>query len=406
MPPILRYTLPWSNTKEFTGIRMAAQWTGHTAAEPTTRLRDMYGHATQQHAHCAPCRPPRASHSRRRYDVHSSVPRTEVDLPTTGRSKEKEAGLGGGGARHHARSCAGVLMEAGPTRADNGSLPAGEKPCTSRLLTGLLSLPLVVCAQDRPILYPSKSNAHIPPPSAGTCAGNATLSPTCPFSRHPLPPHLLLGTGSNFLKFAPWRAAFDAQEQVIVVSALSLTRIAKAPALWRAECASYLSALSMASILGDTRGAQPPRFGAPQSVEKDYRADVFAPILARIVELTAVRPYAGKVGDLRGPMEVCRIMLECQVLRRGTRYARKEFDVMTGSFSSGLGPIFVDQLVSATPNSNHEMGLYSDAAAAQGGTFPDLILAEEEEFEKAREATKEASKASVKAGSKELVKQR
>ncbi|TFY60907.1 hypothetical protein EVG20_g7252 [Dentipellis fragilis] len=167
-----------------------------------------------------------------------------------------------------------------------------------------------------------------------------------------------------------------------------------------------------------------------------------------------VRTLAFALSDGGVPNNVGRGYVLRRILRRGARYARKKLGVTIGSFFSDLVPVVVDQLGGPFPELTGKYAeikeildeeeesfsrtldrgeklfeQYAAAALAQNAKelsgkdvwrlydtygFPvDLtrLMAEElglsvneEEFEKAREASKEASKASVKAAAKELVK--
>lgn len=109
-----------------------------------------------------------------------------------------------------------------------------------------------------------------------------------------------------------------------------------------------------------------------QDKSSNYDTDVFAPLFARIQEMTGARPYGGKLGDedqdgidtayrviadhVRTltfalsdggvPDNVGRGYVLRRILRRGARYARKKFGVQIGSFFSTLMPTLVDQMVS------------------------------------------------------------
>ena len=109
-----------------------------------------------------------------------------------------------------------------------------------------------------------------------------------------------------------------------------------------------------------------------QDKSSNYDTDVFAPLFARIQEMTGARPYGGKLGeeDQDGidtayrviadhvrtltfalsdggvPDNVGRGYVLRRILRRGARYARKKFGVQIGSFFSTLMPTLVDQMVS------------------------------------------------------------
>ncbi|KAH8083821.1 tRNA synthetases class II (A)-domain-containing protein [Cristinia sonorae] len=112
-----------------------------------------------------------------------------------------------------------------------------------------------------------------------------------------------------------------------------------------------------------------------QNKTSNYDTDVFAPIFAKIQELTGVRPYEGKFGeeDSDGidtayrvvadhvrtltfalsdggvPNNVGRGYVLRRILRRGARYARKKLGVSIGSFFSSLMPVLIEQMSDAFP---------------------------------------------------------
>lgn len=107
-----------------------------------------------------------------------------------------------------------------------------------------------------------------------------------------------------------------------------------------------------------------------QDKRSNYDTDVFAPLFARIQELTHARPYAGKLGkeDVDGIDTAYRVVADHvrtltfamsdggmpdrdgrgyvlrRILRRGTRYVRKYFQVPIGHFFSDLMPTLVEQM--------------------------------------------------------------
>ncbi|KAH9972402.1 tRNA synthetases class II (A)-domain-containing protein [Lactifluus volemus] len=219
---------------------------------------------------------------------------------------------------------------------------------------------------------------------------------------------------------------------------------------------------------------------AIQGVRSNYDTDVFAPLFARIQEVTGVRTYTGKFGDqdvdgidtayrvvadhLRTltfalsdggvPNNVGRGYVLRRILRRGARYARKKLGVSIGSFFSSLVPTLVEQLGHVYPELTRKTAEIKEildeeeesfsrtldrgeklfdqyaTAAREAGLkelngkdvwrlydtygFPvdlTLLMAEElglgvnhKEFEEAQAASREASKASLKVGAKDVVK--
>ncbi|UZJ52494.1 hypothetical protein CBS101457_001814 [Exobasidium rhododendri] len=107
-----------------------------------------------------------------------------------------------------------------------------------------------------------------------------------------------------------------------------------------------------------------------QDKRSNYDTDVFKPLFDRIQELTNARPYSGKLGkdDVDGIDTAYRVIADHvrtltfamsdggipdrdgrgyvlrRILRRGTRYVRKYFQVPIGHFFSDLMPTLVEQM--------------------------------------------------------------
>lgn len=107
-----------------------------------------------------------------------------------------------------------------------------------------------------------------------------------------------------------------------------------------------------------------------QDRRSNYDTDVFSPLFAKIQELTGARPYAGQLGadDKDGIDTAYRVIADHvrtltiaisdggvpdkdgrgyvlrRILRRGTRYARKYFNVPIGHFFSQLVPTVSEQM--------------------------------------------------------------
>lgn len=217
-----------------------------------------------------------------------------------------------------------------------------------------------------------------------------------------------------------------------------------------------------------------------QNKSSNYDTDVFTPLFDKIQQLTNARPYAGKLGveDIDGIDTAYRVVADhlrtltfaisdgCipdkdgrgyvlrRILRRGTRFVRKYFQVPIGHFFSQLVPTLVEQMGGFFPEITRKVDevkaildeeeqsfartldrgeklfeQYASAARAEGRTklsgldvwrlydtfgFPvDLtqIMAEEQglsfdqaEFDKAQMESKEASKGGAKQQQSDAVK--
>ncbi|KAI9681003.1 MAG: Alanine--tRNA ligase [Trizodia sp. TS-e1964] len=156
-----------------------------------------------------------------------------------------------------------------------------------------------------------------------------------------------------------------------------------------------------------------------QNKMSNYDTDIFAPLFARIQELTGARPYQGKFGaeDADGIDTAYRVVADHvrlltfaisdggvpnnegrgyvvrRVLRRGARYARKYFHVEIGTFFSQLVPTLVRQMGSMFPEIVKKERDVKEILDEEEASFSKTLDRGEKMFENyARKAEKENSK--------------
>jgi alanyl-tRNA synthetase len=145
-----------------------------------------------------------------------------------------------------------------------------------------------------------------------------------------------------------------------------------------------------------------------QDKPSNYDTDVFAPLFARIQEVTGVRTYAGKFGDedVDGidtayrvvadhvrlltfaitdggvPNNVGRGYVVRRVLRRGARYARKYFNTEIGDFFSKIVPTLVEQMGDVFPEIRRKQSDIKEILDEEEVSFAKTLDRGESMFEK------------------------
>lgn len=144
-----------------------------------------------------------------------------------------------------------------------------------------------------------------------------------------------------------------------------------------------------------------------QNKSSNYDTDVFTPLFQKIKEITGARPYEGKFGDADkdGVDTAYRVIADHvrtltfaisdgaypnnegrgyvirRVLRRGTRYARKYFNVEIGEFFSKIVPTLVDQLGDMFPEIKQRKLDVQDALNEEELSFAKTLDRGERQFE-------------------------
>ncbi|KAH7097232.1 tRNA synthetases class II (A)-domain-containing protein [Auriculariales sp. MPI-PUGE-AT-0066] len=155
-----------------------------------------------------------------------------------------------------------------------------------------------------------------------------------------------------------------------------------------------------------------------QDKTSNYDTDLFAPLFARIQELTGARPYAGGFGadDADGidtayrviadhvrtltfaladggvPNNVGRGYVLRRILRRGARYARKKFGVEIGSFFSSLAPTLIEQLGGTFPELNKNFADIKEILDEEEASFARTLDRGEKLFERYVSAARQSGK--------------
>lgn len=155
-----------------------------------------------------------------------------------------------------------------------------------------------------------------------------------------------------------------------------------------------------------------------QDKRSNYDTDVFGPLFAKIQELTNARPYTGKLGkeDTDGIDTAYRVVADHvrtlvfamsdggvpdrdgrgyvlrRILRRGTRYVRKYFQVPIGHFFSDLMPTLVEQMGSFFPELTKKVDDIKQILDEEEASFARTLDRGEKLFEQFATKAKEQKK--------------
>ncbi|KAK7744088.1 Alanine--tRNA ligase [Cytospora paraplurivora] len=147
---------------------------------------------------------------------------------------------------------------------------------------------------------------------------------------------------------------------------------------------------------------------ALQDKSSNYATDVFTPLFAKIQEITGARPYTDKYGkdDADGVDTAYRVVADHirlltfsiadgavpnnegrgyvirRVLRRGSRYARKYFNVEIGSFFSKILPALVEQMGEQFPEIVKKQKDIAEILDEEEDAFSKTLDRGEKQFEK------------------------